>query len=194
MHAPPSPLQNALEEIKKTSEKIADDFSTEPNNAFKAKVQDDPCLLPLIRPLLVKVTASIFEKLTATNVAAFLNQTSTDNILRLELVKKINELANNFAVAKSPKSVSGFVKIVEEANIFTDLAITRVCEVAELTLGGQFGQHRATIVSELTTTKPDVCLLSHIRSLIYEAIQTTHAERFAGRLKNNVSFVNTIKK
>jgi hypothetical protein len=192
-HAPPPPLEVAVAEIKKITQQLSGDFGEKPISAFRQKLTDDPCLLPLIRPSLAAVVTATLVDHSAGQLAAFLDAAMADHDLHAQVVVLLQEVAAAFLAARAPKPLTAFIASVQQTPIFSEAAIGRFGDLAKNAFDSAFISRKEAIEGRLREAKPNNGLVGHLRSLALESIQETFSERLVARLENDPAFRNAVK-
>ena len=169
------------------------DFSDKPVENFNQRIAGDPCIMPLIRPVIVAVAQATMGDLPQEQRWSFTVAAAADDYVRARIIAKLQELATMVLTRSGPRQLSPFILDLQEMNLFSGEAVGRLGMLAEENFDAGYLGRRDAVDSEFREVKIPSALVEHLKNVAIASIQESLLDRLGTRLENSASFTDSIK-
>jgi hypothetical protein len=188
-NAPSSPLESALKDVKRIVNLMREDFVDPPAEAFSARIENDPCILPLLARAIVETVSGVI----GGHQWPFYESLASDAALLASVATGLRQQATKFATRHGPRSVGLFIGTLAATPILTADAAGRVGTLGENACGANWLSNQEQINPLLRTMTTPPALVEHLRAVAISSVQESLADRAAAKLTNSPTFTKTLK-
>jgi hypothetical protein len=188
-NAPKPPLELALAEVKRIVDLMRVEFTDSPAKAFSARVENDPCILPLLARAIAQTVSGVIGE----QQWQYYESLASDAALLGYVAAGLRQQATKFATRHGPRSVGLFIDALAVAPILTADAVGRVGMLSENAFGADWLANQEQINPMLRAMTTPPALVEHFRAAAISSVQESLADRMAGKLTNSQTFKKTLK-
>jgi hypothetical protein len=191
--APKPSLDVALGEVKRVVNHMLDEFTDKPVAAFKAVIDSDLAIMPLLTRDAVVTIRDALQVPFDDRLWQFAESVSTDATLRGYVVATLKHAAESFIQRRGERKAGLFIDFLAALSPLAGDVAVRLMFLAEEVYGAEYLAKVDEVRTSILAVKWPLQLIAHLRTVVVASIQESVADLVAGRLTNSPLFKKSMK-